>query len=119
MPLTLSQIIEVSAPAMFNEMRLPYELSQVVSLPNDISYRCVIQDRITGRYASVGWDKDIEGRLLNESTRIMYAKELLLRAISALEPFRNDPPVGPLLEYRENTTGKVYPEPNVVDVDFS
>lgn len=107
MPLTIAQIMSVSYPSVAHEMRVDYQLGQILDGPDGIN-RGAIYSRNYQQAALFQYARDEEVRMRSERERIAFAASLLQSATHVLTRAIN-----------EGRPGGIVPDEVAIDVDFS
>ena len=86
MALSLSDIIEVSAPAVIHEFRRDYRITRPAQLASAAGYYFNMYDN-QGITTSIQWSIADEIRVVSERERIAFARSLLEYGIRSLDDF--------------------------------
>lgn len=104
MALTVSQIMQVAAPAVAKEMNRRYILGSVQERPEWGGYITGMFDPYSGDGVRIAWSRNDEIKLTSERMKIDFVKALLENAVHSLDLFIEE---------------KNKPVDDVQEVDFS
>lgn len=93
MPLSISSIVHIVAPTLYQQHNVAYHISQITQPADFAGCHFRLSDPVTRLSVGVDWTHQQEAEQLSENAKITFAKNILENAICNLKNLVDNTPI--------------------------